>query len=128
LVLFGLLTYASVQGNRELRHGRPSRYFWWGSIRLDSDCKQVQLGDCAWDAVFITVEPGWLEKALIISSLPAFLLGKVFVRGFARLGVSELAIFMGMMPVLILVWFYGVGWLLDRWQHKRTLRRSSASS
>ena len=128
LVLFGLLTYGSVQANRELRHGRPSRYFWWGSIRLGSDCKQVRSGDCAWDAVFITVDPGPLEKALIITALPAFLFGRLFVRGLARLGVSELASFMCMMPVLILVWFYGVGWLLDRWQHKQSLRRSSASS
>jgi hypothetical protein len=37
LVLFGLLTYASIQGNREMRHGRHGRYFWWGSVRLDSD-------------------------------------------------------------------------------------------
>jgi len=128
LVLFGLLTYGSVQGNRELRHGRASRYFWWGSIRLDSDCRQVRSGDCEWDAVFITVDPGPLEKALIITALPAFLFGRLFVRGLARLGVSELASFMCMMPVLILVWFYGVGWLLDRWQHKQSLRRSSASS
>lgn len=128
LILFGLLTYGSVRVNREIRHGHRSRYFWWGSIRLDSDCRQVQSGDCAWDAVFITVDPGWLEKALTISALPAFLLGGVFVRGLARLGVSELATFMCMMPVLILVWFYEVGWVLDRWQHKRYLRRSSASS
>lgn len=138
LVLFGLFTYASVQGNRELRHGRPGRYFWWGSIRLDSDplgkhsalepCRQVQSGDCGSDAVFITVHPGWLAKALTISALPAFLLGRVFVRGLARLGVSELASFMCTMPVLILGWFYGVGWLLERWQHKRSLGRSSASS
>jgi hypothetical protein len=138
LVLFGLLTYASVLGNRELRHGHPGRFFWWGSIRLDSDplgkhstlepCRQVQSGDCAWDAVFITVDPGWLEKTLIISALPAFLLGRVFVQGLARLGVSELDSFMWMMPVLILVWFYGVGWLLDRWQDARSSRRSSASS
>ena len=55
LLLFGLLTYASVQGNREMRHGRHGRYFWWGSVRLDSDpldkhptlepCTQGQEGD-----------------------------------------------------------------------------------
>jgi len=78
--------------------------------------------------VFVTVDPGWLEKALTISALPAFLLGRVFARGLARLGLSELASFMCLMPVLILVWFYGVGWLLDRLQRKRSLRRSSASS
>jgi hypothetical protein len=138
LVLFGLLTYASIQGNREMSHGRHGRYFWWGSVRLDSDpldkhptlepCTQGQDGDCACDPLYIWVEPGLLEKALVLSALPAFLLVRAVVFGLARLGVNELASFMFTMPVLTLVWFYGVGWLLDRWQHKRSLRRSSASS
>jgi hypothetical protein len=138
LVLFGLLTYASIQGNREMRHGRHGRYFWWGSVRLDSDtldrhltlepCTQRPNGDCVWEPLYIWVEPGLLEKALVLSALPAFILGRTVVFGLARLGVNELTSFMFTMPVLILVWFYGVGWLLDRWQHKRSLRRSSASS
>ena len=138
LVLFGLLTYASVQGNREMRHGRHGRYFWWGASRLDSDplgkqsalepCTQGREGELCVEPMYIWVDPGWLEKALAISALPAFLLGTVFVRGLARLGVSELASFMTTMPVLIVLWFYGVGWLLDRWQHRRSLRRSSVSS
>jgi len=119
LVLFGLLTYASIQGNREIRHGRHGRYFWWGSVRLDSDpldkhstlqpCKLPQEGDCAWDPMYIWVDPGLLEKALVISALPAFLLGAVFVRGMARLGFSEWASFMSTTPG----WFYLVGGLLD---------------
>lgn len=138
MVLFGLLTYASVQGNREMRHGRHGRYFWWGSVRLDSDplekhstlepCTQGHEGDCAWDPMYMWVDPGWLEKTLVISALPAFFLGAVFVRGLARLGVSELASFMSAMPVLIIAWFYVVGSLLDCWRHKRSLRRASASS
>jgi len=137
LILFGLLTYASIQGNREMRHGRHGRYFWWGSVRLDSDpldkhpklepCTQHPDGDCAWEPLYIWVEPGLLEKALVLSALPAFLLGRAVVFGLARLGVNELTSFMSTMPVLILVWFYGVGWLLDRWPNKRSLRRSSAS-
>lgn len=89
LVLFGLLTYASIQGNREMRHGLHGRYFWWGSVRLDSDpldkrhtaeaCTQGQEGDCAFEPTYIWVEPGLLEKALIISAFPAFLLGAAFV-------------------------------------------------
>jgi len=46
----------------------------------------------------------------------------------ARLGVSELASFMSTMPALMLGWFYLVGWLLDRWQHKLSLRRASSNS
>ena len=137
VILFALLTYASIQGNREMRHGRHGRYFWWGSVRLDSDplgrhatlepCTQRPDGDCAWEPMYIWVEPGLLEKALVLSSLPAFFLGRAVVFGMSRLGVSELVSFMCTMPVLTLMWFYGVGWLLDRWQHKRSLRPSSAS-
>lgn len=133
-VLFGLLTYGSIRWNREMRHGRDGRYFWWGAERLDSDplgkhstlqpCTQGQEGEPCVEPMYIWVEPGWLEKALAISALPAFLLGTIFVRGLARLGVSEFGSFMSTIPVLILVWFYGVGWLLDRWQHRRSLRRS----
>jgi hypothetical protein len=137
LILFGLLTYASIQGNREMRHGRHGRYFWWGSVRLDSDpldkhsklepCTQRPDGDCAWDPLYIWVEPGLLETALVLSALPAVFLARTIVFGLARLGVNELTSFMSAMPVLILGWFYGVGWLLDRWQHKRSFRRSSVS-
>jgi hypothetical protein len=137
LIFFGLLTYASIQGIGEMRHGRHGRYFWWGSVRLDSDpldkhpklepCTQRTNGDCAWEPLYIWVEPGLLENALVLSALPAVLLGRAVVFGLARLGVNELTTFMSTMPVLILAWFYGVGWLLDRWQHKRSLRRSSAS-
>ena len=133
LVLFGLLTYASIQGNREMRHGGHGRYFWWGAIRLDSDplgkqsalepCTPGREGELCVEPIYILADPGWLEKALVISALPAFLLGAVLVRGFARLGVSEFGSFMSTMPVLIVVWFYGVGWLLDRWQHRRSLRK-----
>lgn len=138
VVLFGLLTYASVQENREMRQGRRGRYFWWGALRLDSDsrgqqsalepCSQEPKGEPCFEPTYIWVDPGWLEKALVISALPAFLLGAVLVRGLARLGVSELGSFMSIMPVLIVAWFYAVGWSLDRWQHRRRLRRSSTSA
>ena len=138
LVLFGLLTYGSIQGNREMSHGRKFRYFWWGSVRLDSDplnkhaslepCNAEAEGNSVWAPGYIAVDAGWIEKALVISALPAFLVGAAFVRGLARLGISEFASFMCVMPGLVLVWFYGVGWLLDRWRHRRSLRRASASS
>jgi hypothetical protein len=73
--------------------------------------------------MYIWVDPGWLEKALVVSALPASLLGAVFGRGLAQLGVSELVSFMSTMPALIFGWFYLVGWYLDRWQHKRSSHR-----
>jgi len=35
------------------------------------------------------------------------------------IGISEVLSFMLLMPVLILVWYYFIGWLLDRWSYKR---------
>jgi len=50
------------------------------------------------------------------------------VRGLARMGVSELASFISTMPALMLGCFYLFRALLDRLQHRRSLRRVSAGS
>jgi len=34
--------------------------------------------------------------------------------GLGRLGVSQVLTFMVLMPVLIFVWYYFIGWLLER--------------
>jgi hypothetical protein len=115
-----------------------SRYFWWGSVRLDSDplnkhlilkpCPQGSEEACGFDPQVIWVTPGWIEKALVLSALPAFFLATSIVRGLAHFGVSELLSFMITMPLLTLTWFYNVGWFLDRWRHKRSLHRTSVVS
>jgi len=58
----------------------------------------------------------------MLSALPAFVVGTAVVRALAHLGVSEVWSFMIVMPLLILAWFYFVGWLTDRWVHKRSQR------
>lgn len=127
LSVFIALTYSSVRMNRETQR-TPSRYFWWTSVRLDSDpldrysngakpCKNEQ--NCAtWDLANMWVEPGWLAKLLMLSALPAFVVGGLAVGGLGRLGISQVLSFMFLMPVLISAWCYFVGWLLDRWSHK----------
>ena len=137
LILFGLLTYGSIRVNHDMRQGHHSRYFWWGSIRLDSDplnrhstlepCTWKVEGDCGWDPGYIWVTPGLFERALVLSALPAFLVAMAVVRGLARLGINEFRSFMFAMPVFILAWFYAVGWLLDRWRYRRSLHRASVS-
>jgi len=57
-----------------------------------------------------------MEKALVLTAIPAFLVGLAIVRGFARLGVSQVTTFMTTMPVCITLWFYSAGWLFDRWK------------
>jgi len=36
------------------------------------------------------------------------------------MGISQVSSFMFSMPVLILAWYYLIGWLLDRWISKRS--------
>ena len=130
LLLFSLGTYESF--------AHPlfpqSRYFWWASLRLDSDplgkrisfirasdCKHAGEGCLFGDTAYIVVDPGWLARLLIICAAPAFILGLLIVHGFARLGISEVRTFMVSIPLLITTWFYLVGWLLDRKRLKRTM-------
>jgi len=69
--------------------------------------------DCvSLDPRFIWIDPGWLSKLLILSTLPAFVAGEAVIRGFGRLGVSAVWVFMISMPLLVAAWFYGVGWLI----------------
>jgi hypothetical protein len=75
----------------------------------------------ATDPLEVWVEPGWLARFLMLSALPAFLVGLGIVHGLSRVGVSQVSSFMISMPLLILAWFYFVGWLLDR----RTRRPSA---
>jgi hypothetical protein len=139
LTVFALITYQSATQSREFNknagfHNGYERYFWWSSIRLDSDplnrralsahptCKDNPDGskDCTFsDPVGIWIDPGWLVQGITIIALPAFLIGVRAVRVLGRLGVSELRTFMIFMPMLILGWLYLVGWLFDRWSIKR---------
>lgn len=120
--------------NRMRQQDRHGRYFWWGSVRLDSDplnrrpamkpCAQETDEECVEEPQYIWINPGLIERALVLSALPAFLLVIAVVRGMSHLGVSELLTFMITMPPLTFAWFYMIGWLLDRWQHKRSLHRA----
>jgi len=131
LVAFAAVSCASVSTNRSLGT-TPRRYYWWSSIRLDSDplnknprvppaCKFGQ-EDCGWDPQFIWVEPGYLTKSLIALALPAFALGAICVSGLGHLGVSEVRSFMLLMPIFMFAWFYFIGWVVDRWMRKRCER------
>lgn len=136
LILFVALTCHAARFNREMHPGHSSRYFWWGGIRLDSDplnrhpkdrvasqpCPQDEADCIEWDPEYIWVDPGWMEKALVLSALPAFLVCSAIVRGLARQGVGEVTTFMVTMPVGIMLWFYSLGWWIDRLRRERRAR------
>ena len=132
LILFSVQSYGSYQWNKQLGIS-PRRYYWWSSIRLDSDplrrnpkvslpCQLGDSGGCSWTPAWIWIDSGLLAKLLELSALPAFLLGAIAVGGLAYLGVSEVWSFMVVMPLLLFGWFHFVGWLIDRWSWNRYQR------
>ena len=137
LTVFLIGTYGSFRFNREVFGNRPTRYFYWSSIRLDSDplnrhpvpesvapCKNGEENCVSWDPAYIWVDPGWGAKTFVLSALPAFVIGAGIVRILARFGMSEVETFFVSMPLVIFVWFYLIGWLIDRWRRKPGFSRS----
>jgi hypothetical protein len=136
--LYLLGTYGSFRFNREVFGNRPTRYFNWSSIRLDSDplnkhqypyflpCKSGE-EDCVEPQTIWGIEPGLLSMLLRLTALPAFIVGVTIVRGFARLGLSEVATFLVSMPLLIFAWFYLIGSWIDRFRHKVVSRQVASS-
>lgn len=126
ITLFAALTYHSIRVNQQLDPaGHRGRYFWWGARRLDSDplnrrTLNTTTGQCPfnddnckdWEPDYIWITPGLIERALVLSAIPAFLVDLVIVRGLAHLGVSEVLTFMVTMPICIMLWFYSVGYLI----------------
>jgi len=115
LLLFGGETYFSYRQWQMERS--PGRYFWWSSYRLDSDplnhhFPPRERSNTEWDLHEIA-HPGWMAISSVLSGLPAFLLSKLIVAALSRLGVSQVLSFMIFTPILLLVWYYFLGWLED---------------
>lgn len=124
LSLFSIGTYASIDFNRKA-HAGFHKYFYWSSIRLDSDPRNrhsqplascdPNRSDCpSWEPETIWVESGLVAKVLILSAFPAFIVGGVVVHSLARLGVSEVTSFMSLVPLLIFAWYYFAAWVTFR--------------
>jgi hypothetical protein len=114
LLLFGAESYGSFRLNRQLGT-LPRRYYYWSSIRLDSDPLNQHFKDSTprrsgdegfvWEPKWIWIDPGYFAKSLMLTALPAFTLGAIAVRGLALLGVSEVWSFGAVMPLLVFAWF-----------------------
>jgi hypothetical protein len=136
LLLFAGGTYYDVQFNRS--EVRSARYFWWSSIRLDRDplnrhpeltpvepCGNGNPNCVTWNPGFVWIEPGFTAKIMLISGLPAFSLGYVVVRTLSHFGVSELVTFMSAVPLLLVGWYFLLGWFFDWLSYRRRQRRQS---
>jgi hypothetical protein len=123
LVLFTVVSIRSAKLN-EHDADHPRKYFWWSSLRLDSDplnrhpspaqpCGDKRQ-DCAGDeSSSRKVVPDWLDRTLAISGFPAFLAGTAVVALGSKQGVDEVLTFMVSMPILLFGWYFLVGRLVD---------------
>lgn len=131
---FGIGSYSAWRFNRQLDGSCPARYFYWGSIRLDSDpldrhhvfessvpCNNGRKDCPCWEPV-VWIDPGWAGEAFIVLSLPAFLLTKVVSGTLAQFGVSKVTMFFASMPILMCAWFYVLGLWIDRLRTKRQVK------
>ena len=125
LLLFTLVTIRSAKLN-EYDAPQPRKYYWWSSLRLDSDpldqhrpafwpCPNDPRSNCAnWDLLpNQSVVPSVFDRAFISSAFPAFLVGTSIVALCSKRGVDEVLTFMVSMPILLFGWYFLVGWILD---------------
>jgi hypothetical protein len=122
IICFAAQTYRSDRFNQHLAAAR-GKYYWWASIRLDSDplgrnAKFSQPDKSAdgreWQLVEVWDGSGSMARGLMLIALPAFAVGAICVRTLGHIGISQVRTFMVAMPLLIGAWFYFVGWLIDR--------------
>jgi hypothetical protein len=129
LVLFAAVTYRSMPANHH-ESLVPRRYYWWSSLRLDSDPLQKNsasakpcpngIPDCSnGESPNVKIPPQWLEKLLVFPAFPAFLAGFAIVAGLSKLGIDEVLTFFVSMPILLFGWYYLVGWLIERLLDRR---------
>lgn len=120
LILFALITYDSVHKHSDRRYFHAGRYFYWSGIRLDSRPGKPPdkiCGDDVKDCLEVDdliVDSGLLEKILFFPTIPAFFIGSGIVLGLGRVGISEILTFFSVMPLLVGIWLYFLGWLVDR--------------
>ena len=82
--------------------------------------------DCVkWDPEVAWIDPGLLQQAVLLMSLPALAISVPIVRALGRSGVSEVRAFFICVPPLFVAWFYVLGSILD-WSQRR-LRAKDAS-
>jgi hypothetical protein len=127
LIVFTAISYHSYRVSPE------GQFFLWSTLRLDSDpqnrnhqspCVESKDPCVGWDPVVVDhwARPTLVERWFARFTLPAFFVGTFIVFGLGKLGINEVLSFFVLMPLLTLAWYYFVGWLIDRWRFKRSLK------
>jgi hypothetical protein len=86
-------------------------------------CKEAEENCATWDLKNTWVDPGLLDGFLLLTAFPAFILSRLMAGILGTMGINQLTTFMLSMPVLLLLWYYFVGQLLDGWMHRRSSKR-----
>ena len=126
LMLFTLVSWTSFSWQHDNPH--PGRYFWWSSIRLDTDpagrrfktpppCTGID--EPCWDPIYLWRSLDWPATLLMVSAFPAFYAVICLARLLGRAAISEVTTFMFVMPLLLFVWYYWLGWWIDRRRAKK---------
>jgi hypothetical protein len=133
LLLFTAVTIRSARFNdHDASH--PHKYFWWSSLRLDTDplnrhptlstpCADNTPNCTSWELRAQWITPALLDRVLIYSAFPAFLAGAAVIIGLNKFGVDEVLSFMVSMPIFLFGWYFLVGWLIERAVFRRQRRK-----
>lgn len=62
---------------------------------------------------------GWLQDSFVLTAAPAFVAGGPIVSMLGRHGTSQVFSFFALMPLLTVLWYYLLAWLLDRCRARR---------
>jgi hypothetical protein len=130
------VSWHSFKVNREIHQHFPNKYFYWSAIRLDTDpanrrnwdagkCKESDENCGSWELRDTWVDPSLFDRFVLLIAFPAFVLGRLIVGFLGTMGINQLTSFMLLIPVLLLIWSYFVGWVFDRWIHRRSKRSVS---
>src|SRR5580658_7182618 len=135
LIAFLAISFQSYRGYAKARNRYAPQYFYWSTVVLDrnppnrhSKSACVSNEPC-WDAAMIDHSgqpPDLLERAFILSAMPAFLIGLAATYVLGSYGVNEVLTFMISLPPLLAAWFYLLGHLIDRRRIKQSSRRSTS--
>ena len=101
LLLFSLVSWRDFRVNREIHQHLPNKYFMWSAIRLDTDPtnqRNWDVGSCK----------DGDENCVRWDLMPTVPRNPTLL-----------------MPVLLLIWFYFVGRVLDGWIKRRSKRSIS---
>jgi|ERR1700722_9113255 len=126
LIPFALITHQAYRDAAAANRGNSIWIMYWLNVPLAADLQKPSSEPTCVDAAkpcvywdigsldrWAPTPPIW-ERAFVLSMLPAFVIGVAITFGLGRLGVNEIATFMIAMPLLIVAWFYLIGFLIDR--------------